>query len=202
MRSTGWFAGAAVVVASVVATTLHAQRAARNPLDGLAQYVEQMRQDWKVPGLALAIVKDDSVIFAHGFGVRELGKPDSVDQHTLFAIASCSKAFTATLVGMLTSEGKLAWDDHAADRMPGFQLFDPYVTREFTLAIEDGNPVLRQGPSFVGDLDHWHFDTYRIIWRDRSLGRDFVTFRLDPHGEPSEAVFGLESETVYSKSGS
>ena len=133
MRSSGWLTSAAVIAASVVATTLHAQRATRNPLDGLAQYVEQMRQDWKVPGLALAIVKDDSVIFTHGFGVRELGKPDSVDQHTLFAIASCSKAFTATLVGMLTSEGKLAWDDHAADRMPGFQLFDPYVTRELTL---------------------------------------------------------------------
>jgi CubicO group peptidase (beta-lactamase class C family) len=506
MRHTGWITGAVLLAASAGAMPIEAQRAGKNPLDGLAAYVEQMRQDWKVPGLALAIVRNDSIIFARGFGVRELGKPEPVDEHTIFAIASCTKAFTATLVGMLTSEGKFAWDDRATDRLPGFRLYDPYVTQEitlrdllshrsglargdglwygttltrddviqrvrylepswsfrstygyqnimfttageiaakaagttwdrlvreriflplgmletntsvsaleglldvaapheeihdtiqviewrnvdniggagtinssiadmaqwvrlqlrdgrlgerrivdsaviaethspqtmiprtgllqklvpeghfyaygmgwflqdyrgrmliqhggnldgmsayvalmpeehvgfvmlsnlsgsplrtplqyrifdtfigggardwsrewkaavdsitkegkerdaridssrvmgtepslpierfagtyhhrmygeFTLAIEDDHPVLRQGPSFVGDLDRWHFDTYRILWRDRSLGRDFVTFRLDPKGEPSEAVLGLEGETVYTRSG-
>ena len=506
MRQSGWMIGAVLLSMGAGAAPVEAQRAGKDRLEELAAYVEQMRQDWKVPGLALAIVKDDSIIFSRGFGVRELGKPDPVDEHTVFAIASCTKAFTATLVGMLTSEGKLAWDDRATDRLPGFRLYDPYVTQEitlrdllshrsglsrgdglwyatpltrddviqrvrylepswsfrstygyqnimfvtageiaakaagttwdrlvreriflplgmletntsvaalaglpdvatpheeihdtiqviawrnvdniggagtinstiadmaqwvrlqlrdgrlgerrivdsaviaethspqtmiprtgllrklvpeghfyaygmgwflqdyrgrmliqhggnldgmsayvalmpeervgfvmlsnlsgsplrtplqyrifdtfiggggrdwsrdwkvavdslvrenkereagidssratatepslpieqfagtyrhrmygeFTLAMEDGNPVLRRGPSFVGDLDRWHYDTYRIVWRDHSLGRDFVTFRLDPKGEPSEAVFGMEDRTVYTRSG-
>jgi len=124
---------AAIIAAAGGATTLCAQRATRSPVQDIATYVEQMRQEWKVPGLALAIVKDDSIILSRGFGVRELGKADPVDEHTLFAIASCSKAFTATLVGMLVSEGKLGWDDRATDRLPGFRLHDPYVTQEITL---------------------------------------------------------------------
>ena len=133
MRPSPWLMSAAIIAATGGATTLCAQRATRSPVQEIAAYVEQMRQEWKVPGLALAIVKDDSIILSRGFGVRELGKADPVDEHTLFAIASCSKAFTATLVGMLVSEGKLAWDDRATDRLPGFRLHDPYVTQEITL---------------------------------------------------------------------
>jgi CubicO group peptidase (beta-lactamase class C family) len=110
-----------------------AAQAGPAPLTGLDQYIEQARTAWKVPGLAIAIVKNDSVVYARGFGVRTLGRPEPVDQHTLFAIGSCSKAFTATLVAMLVERGKLSWDDPVSSRLPGFQLYDPYVTRELTV---------------------------------------------------------------------
>lgn len=103
------------------------------PLEGLAEYIEHMRQDWKVPGLAIAIVKNDSVVLMRGFGVREMGKPEPIDEHTIFAIASCSKAFTATLIGMLADEHKLDWDEPATLHLPGFQLYDPYASRELTI---------------------------------------------------------------------
>ncbi len=108
-------------------------RAQDAPLQGFDQYVEKAMQDWQIPGIAIAIVKDDAVVLAKGYGLRELGKPDKVDEHTLFAIASNTKAFIATAVGILAKEGKLDWDDPAIKYLPELQLYDPYVTRELTI---------------------------------------------------------------------
>ncbi len=121
---------------AVLAALLLAAPAARaqgSPLDGLDAYVAQAVRDWKVPGLAIAVVKDDSVVFAKGYGVRVLGRPEPVGAHTLFAAASTTKAFTTTALAMLVDEGKLAWDDPVVRHLPGFQLADPYVTRELTV---------------------------------------------------------------------
>src|SRR5688500_10887191 len=74
-------------------------------------YAEKARTDWNVPGFAIAIVKDDKVVFAKGYGVRELGKTEKVDENTLFAIASNSKAFTTAGLAILIDEKKLSWDD-------------------------------------------------------------------------------------------
>jgi CubicO group peptidase (beta-lactamase class C family) len=90
-------------------------------------------KDWGVPGVAIAVVKDDRVVLAKGYGVRELGKPEPVDERTLFAIGSSSKAFTAAAIAMLVDEKKLKWDDPATQYLPGFQLYDPYVTRELSV---------------------------------------------------------------------
>jgi CubicO group peptidase (beta-lactamase class C family) len=108
--------------------------AAQNaPLQGFDDYVNKAIKDWEVPGIAIAIVKDDKIVFAKGYGVRELGKPSPVDERTLFAIGSSSKAFTAATVAMLVDEGKLKWDDPATKYLPSLQLYDPYATRELTV---------------------------------------------------------------------
>jgi CubicO group peptidase (beta-lactamase class C family) len=97
------------------------------------EYAAKAGRDWNVPGFAVAIVKDDKVVFAKGYGVRELGKAEQVDADTLFAIASNTKAFTAAALAVLVDEGKLKWDDPATKHLPGFQLQDPFVTRELTV---------------------------------------------------------------------
>lgn len=107
--------------------------ARQDPLQGLDQYITEAMRSWEVPGLAIAIVKDDRIVLAKGYGVRKLGDPAPVNEHTLFAIGSASKAFTAASIAMLVDEGKLKWDDPAINYLPGFQLFDPYVTRELTV---------------------------------------------------------------------
>lgn len=107
--------------------------AAGDPLAGFDAYIEQARRDWGVPGLAVAVVRNDSTVLLRGYGVRTLGTTDSVDAHTLFANASTTKAFTAMAAALLVDEGRLHWDDHPADRLPGFALRDPWVTRELTL---------------------------------------------------------------------
>jgi CubicO group peptidase (beta-lactamase class C family) len=97
------------------------------------RYVRAEMPKWKVPGMGIAVVRNDSVVFARGYGVRTLGKPDPVDERTMFAIGSASKAFTAAAIGMLADEGKLSLDDPATKHLPGFQLYDPWVTREITV---------------------------------------------------------------------
>jgi CubicO group peptidase (beta-lactamase class C family) len=103
------------------------------PLQGFDAYVTRSMADWKVPGLALAIVRNDSVVLAKGYGLRTLGKPDPVDAHTLFAIGSATKAFTAMAVAMLVDQGKVKWDDRATNYLPDLQLYDAYATRELTV---------------------------------------------------------------------
>jgi CubicO group peptidase (beta-lactamase class C family) len=102
-------------------------------LNGFDGYLNKALKDWDVPGLAIAIVKNDQLVLAKGYGVRKVGDAAPVDEKTLFAIGSSSKAFTAAAVAMLVDEGKLKWDDPATKPLTGFQLFDPYVTREITV---------------------------------------------------------------------
>lgn len=123
----------ALVLSVLLALPLPIARAEWPGLQHFEGYVEKALSDWEVPGLGLAIVKDDKLVLAKGFGVRQLGSEAKVDERTLFAIGSASKAFTATLVGLLVDEGKAKWDDPASKHLPGFQLFDPYATRELTL---------------------------------------------------------------------
>jgi CubicO group peptidase (beta-lactamase class C family) len=103
------------------------------PPAGLDSYVTRAMADWQVPGLAVAVVRGDSVIFARGYGVRELGRQEGVDAHTLFPIASTTKAMTTAALGMLVDEGKLGWDDPVSRYLPGFRLGDPWVSRELTV---------------------------------------------------------------------
>ncbi len=87
----------------------------------------------RISGSRHAVVKGDSALLAKGYGVRDIGADAPVDDETLFAVASTSKAFTVAALGMLVDEGLIAWDDPVTDHLPGFQLSDPYVTREITV---------------------------------------------------------------------
>jgi CubicO group peptidase (beta-lactamase class C family) len=104
-----------------------------SPLDGLDSYINQALRDWEVPGLAIAVVKDDAVVRSRGYGVRKLGASVPVDDKTVFAISSCSKAFTAAALAMLIDEGKISWDDSVTKYLRDFQLHDTYASREITI---------------------------------------------------------------------
>ncbi len=97
------------------------------------EFITQAMTDWKMPGFSVAIVKNDSVIFAKGYGVKNINKKDPVDENTLFVIASCSKAFTTASLATLVDAGKLKWDDPVTNYLPDFQMYDPWVTREMTV---------------------------------------------------------------------
>jgi CubicO group peptidase (beta-lactamase class C family) len=101
-------------------------------LEGFAEFVETVRTAWCVPGLALAIVKDGAVILAQGFGHRDVEHNLPVGTDTLFAIGSCSKAFTTTALAMLADQGKLDWDAPVRTYLPSFQLHDQFATERMT----------------------------------------------------------------------
>jgi CubicO group peptidase (beta-lactamase class C family) len=103
---------------------------AQPALDAL---VERVRQEFDVPGIAVAVVKDGNVVHAKGYGVRKLGEPAPVTPDTLFGIASNTKAMTAAALAILADEGRIQWDDAVVKHMPAFQMYDPYVTREMTV---------------------------------------------------------------------
>lgn len=104
-----------------------------SPLDGFDAYVRDAVAEWEAPGLAIAVVKDGEIVFVQGYGLRERGQPEAVDEHTRFAVGSTTKAMTAALVGMLVDEGKLGWDDPVQDHLPWFRVRDPWVSRELTV---------------------------------------------------------------------
>src|ERR1700676_1946250 len=123
-RNTSGFAalGAAVwimwmallVMAAAWGTVACAQSGPPADLDA---YVTRAMKTFDVPGVAVAIVKDGEVVATKGYGVRRLGEAAKVDEHTLFGIASNTKAFTSAALAMLVDEGKLRWDDPVTKRL-------------------------------------------------------------------------------------
>lgn len=104
-----------------------------DPPKGFDARVEAMRQAQGAPGMAIAIVENGKVTLAKGYGVKGLEHPQKVDADTIFQIGSVSKAFTSAALATLVDDGKIKWDDPVIDHMPGFRMYDPWVTREITV---------------------------------------------------------------------
>jgi CubicO group peptidase (beta-lactamase class C family) len=148
----------AAIALAAGASLLSAPIAPPQPPSDLDQWVSRTMKTFDVPGLALAVVKDDAVVIAKGYGVRKLGEPTPVDAKTLFGIASNTKVFTATALGLLVEEKKIEWDAPVVRYLPAFALSDPYVTHEIT--VRD-LLVHRSGLGLgAGDLLWWPASTY------------------------------------------
>jgi CubicO group peptidase (beta-lactamase class C family) len=113
---------------------LHAQvNINESGLEGFRIFIGQTINQWDVPGLAISIVKDGRVIFSKGFGFRDFSRGLRVTPKTLFAISSCTKAFTATAAGILVDEGKLDWDKPIRFYLPSFKMYDTFASERMTL---------------------------------------------------------------------
>ncbi len=156
-----------LTVVLALPATLVAQSTAPPDLDA---YVASSMKTFDVPGMAVAIVKDGKILVARGYGVRKLGDPIAVDEFTTFAIGSNTKAFTTAALATLVDEGKLSWDDPVYQRLPGFVMYDPYVSHEMTI-----RDLLthRSGMGLgEGDLLFWPHTTYSredVIYRLRFM---------------------------------
>ena len=148
-------------------TSALAQSVPIAPPPDLDAYVASSMKTFDVPGMAVAIVKDGKILVAKGYGVRKLGDPTPVDEFTMFGIGSNTKAFTTAALATLVDEGKLSWDDPVYQRLPGFVMYDPYVSHEMTI-----RDLLthRSGMGLgEGDLLFWPHTTYT---------RDEVIYKL------------------------
>lgn len=101
--------------------------------DSLDRFVENLLFDFQVPGMALGILRNDSLIYLQGYGTRKIGEDLPVDEHTAFGIGSISKSFTALTLAILVGEGKIDWDDRVREYLPYFELYDEYVSEHFTI---------------------------------------------------------------------
>lgn len=121
-------------IAFLLAVSSHSQSTQRSFIgDSLDRYVEDALGFWKIPGVAVAVVKDGKVIHMKGYGVKEADTKNLVDENTLFMIGSNTKAFTATALAMLESEKKLSLNDKVQKWLPDFKLYDPWVAKEATI---------------------------------------------------------------------
>jgi CubicO group peptidase (beta-lactamase class C family) len=159
-------ASVALISLATAPTRSAAQRS--NPYAGLDTYIESAMKDWKIPGVAVGIVRNDSVVFARGFGVRTAGKPDKVDTHTLFAIASDTKAFTGILMAMLADEGKIRWDAPLTTYLPTIKFGDDFLTRELTVrdALTHRSGLARADLLWTAG---WTYDRAELLRRLRYL---------------------------------
>ena len=122
------------------------------------QYIAAIQAEFDVPGIAIAIVKDDAVVMARGFGKRHMDQTDPVDENTLFAIASNTKAFTSAALSILADQGKISLDDRVIDHLPWFQMSDPHITREMRIRdLLSHRSGLGLG---AGDLLFWPATSY------------------------------------------
>ncbi len=154
-----------VTIVLLAIINLQAKDLAKKTISALEQYYSQALKDWKVPGMAIAIVKDNEIVFAQGFGVKDVNTKEAVDENSLFAIASNTKAFTSASMAMLVEEGKLSWDDKVTKHLPWFELYNPYVTDEMTIRdLLSHRSGLR---TFSGDL----------IWYGTDYSREEIVRR-------------------------
>lgn len=157
-----------------VASPVHAQG---DPLQGLDAYIRKSMADWQIPGLAVAVVKDDKVVFIRAYGTRQIGREAPVDVHTIFPLDSMTKGFTALAVAMLVDEGKLSWDDPVSRHLPWLEFADPWVTGNVTVRDLLSQRVAGGWGGSSYPFDAGGFRADEILRRMRYLGGSGAGFR-------------------------
>lgn len=159
----------------------------------LDAYIQSIMTDWGAPGLAIAVVKDDSVVFAKGYGKREVGKPAPVTVQSVFAIGSNTKLFTAVAAGIAVDEGKLKWNVPVTTYLPWFQLYDPFASREITVRdmLSHNSGLGRRGDAL------WYgtvYNRHEVLRRVRYL-KPIASFRAE-YGYQNIMVMGAGEATA------
>ena len=121
-----------LAVLSVAIACLPLTSADKGNLDGFDDFMAKAMTEFKVPGAAVAVVKDGKIVFAKGYGYRDVARKAHVTGATLFPIASITKSFTVTALGTLVDQGKLDWDKPVREYLPGFRMYDPVSTEQLT----------------------------------------------------------------------
>jgi CubicO group peptidase (beta-lactamase class C family) len=149
--------------------------------DSLDTYISREMAGWNLPGLAIAIVKDGKVVVSKGYGVTEIGTDKKVNDETLFQVASCSKAFTATSLALLAQQKKLSLEDTVTRYIPFFKLYDPLATKQTTIRDLLCHRLGLQ--TFQGDFLNW----------DSNLSRKQVIEQL----AREKPVYGFRAQYGY-----
>ena len=159
-----------------------------------------------VPGVGLAVVFQDKVVFAKGFGVRDVNTKTSVDADTVFQLASVSKPIGSTVLAELVGEGKITWDSKLSMLDPGFAMFDPWVTRQIT--IRDMYSHRSGLPDHAGDLlEDLGFTRAEILHRLRYQHPDssfrshyaYTNFGMTEAAVATAKAYGVEGEALCQK---
>jgi CubicO group peptidase (beta-lactamase class C family) len=186
-----------LLVAGLLTSADHAAaQRAKSPWPAFDAYVQQGMRDWRVPGLSIVVVRNDSVVFLQGYGVRTLGAAGEVDPRTLFGIMSTTKAMTAMAIAMLVDDGRLRWDDPVTKWLPDFETADPFITRD--LRVVD---LLTHNTGLPGADLLWvrgDFDEADVLRRVRGLA---PTYPLRGGFVYNNVMYGAAGAVIAQASG-
>lgn len=182
----------------LIVANLFAQEPPAFIKDSLDTYVERALTGWQIPGIAVCVIKDGKVVVMKGYGVKEMGSNDKVDENTLFMIGSNTKAFTATALAMLHADKKLSLDDPVIKWLPDFKLYDPWVTKE---AIIRDLLCHRLGfETFQGDFMYFDSDLTTAEVREK-FGKVKPLYSFRSHWGYTNAAFMTAGEIIPKVSG-
>ena len=153
----------------------------------------------RVPGMAMAIVQNGRVLSARGYGVTDVSAPQLIDAHTVFRLASLSKAFAGTMTGLLVNDGSLRWDSKVHDYVPSFQLSDPIATQRVTVADLLSHRVgLHDHNAFDRDIEG-NADYYSVARKLANAPLDCVPGQCYAY---QNVAFSLIGDVVFAATGS
>lgn len=136
----------------------------------IENYAKQVKSDWGIPGMAFSFIKDGQIIYAGGFGVKDISKSDSdknnlIDENTVFQIGSVSKSFTAAVMASLVDEGKIKWEDTVKNILPDFRMYDKWV--EENIQVKDimthRTGLKGQMGTYIPNMGYSRDDVYKMI---------------------------------------
>jgi CubicO group peptidase (beta-lactamase class C family) len=122
-----------VTLLYILFTSANAQQNPAFITDSLDNYILLGLEKWKIPGAAVLIVKDGNIVISKGYGVKEFGSDEKVDENTLFMIGSNTKAFTGTALALLENQNKLSMEDKVIKYLPDFRMKEEWITKELNL---------------------------------------------------------------------
>jgi CubicO group peptidase (beta-lactamase class C family) len=186
-RDARWL-GAALALALSLSPARAAAGGKADPAAGIDAVVRDALKAWGVPGVAVAVVRDDQVVYLRGHGLREIGTDRPVTPDTVFPLASCTKGFTTTVMAMLVDDGKLRWDDPVRKHLDWFRLADPLADRDVTL-----RDLVTHRTGLRGHEMLW----YRSPWKQEEVVRRAGLLPLD---KPFRTAFQYQS-TMFTAAG-
>lgn len=184
---------AVVAIGLFFSTVASAQSLSPQTLD---VFFKKSLSEWKLPGLAVAIVDADRTLYAKGFGVREWGKPDAMTADTVFPLASCSKVLATAALGMLVDEGKLDWDEPLGKYLPWFRLRDECASKQATL-----RDVLCHRVGVGGHDLLWYRSNWTMEEKIKRLAFVDLDYPFRTRFEYQTVLFGISGSAAEKVSG-
>src|SRR5574344_149017 len=136
-------------------------------INAIDHYILQVQEGWEIPGLSVSIVKDGNLLWAKGYGVREIGKDTPVDENTVYQVGSISKSFTATVMASIVDEGLVSWEDTVKKILPDFKWYDKWV--EENMQVKDlmthKTGLLGQQGTYIPNAGYGRDDIYKMFER-------------------------------------
>lgn len=146
-------------------------------VENLEKYIEQVRTDWKIPGMGVTLEKDGRILLMKGYGVKDSTTMAKVDESTLFQIGSVSKSFTGAVVASLVDEGLLSWEDTVKNILPDFEMYDPWVSEHMQVKdlTSHRTGLKEQAGTYIPNLGYDREDVYKML----KYMKPVYTFRGD-----------------------